>query len=73
MTLNLLKMDILLWFKAGVSMKTNDYVKYMTQTFVKYADQPKDERKRSEKNESKQKHLFGIAGLVFYLILFILK
>jgi hypothetical protein len=27
-------------------MKTNDYVKYMTQTIVKYVDQPKDERKR---------------------------
>jgi YqzE-like protein len=27
-------------------MKTNDYVKYLTQQFVKYYDQPKDERKK---------------------------
>lgn len=26
-------------------MKTNDYVKYMTQQFVQYMDQPKEERK----------------------------
>lgn len=29
-----------------MSMKTNDYVKYVTETVVKYIDQPKDERKK---------------------------
>ena len=57
--------------EAGVSMKTNDYVKYMTQTIVKYADQPKDERKRI-RNERKQAKAdfwyrwFGIFPYVVY-------
>nr|WP_071460111.1 YqzE family protein [Bacillus mediterraneensis] len=32
-------------------MKTNEYIKYLTETAVKYLDQPKDRRK-----ESKKKH-----------------
>ena len=28
-------------------MKTNDYVKYLTQTVVQYIDQPKDETKKT--------------------------
>lgn len=59
--------------KAGVSMKTNDYVKYMTQTFVKYADQPKDERKRIRIEKNKQRLTSGTAGLGFSLISFILN
>lgn len=30
-------------------MKTNDYVKYMTQQFVKYIDTPRDERKNEKR------------------------
>ncbi|NRD80734.1 YqzE family protein [Bacillus sp. BRMEA1] len=52
-------------------MKTNDYVKYMTQTIVKYADQPKEERKRirQERKEAKAAfwfRWFGILPYVFY-------
>ncbi|MDR6998725.1 YqzE family protein [Neobacillus niacini] len=52
-------------------MKTNDYVKYVTQTIVKYADQPKDERKRI-RTERKQAQAsfwyrwFGILPYIFY-------
>ncbi|HEO8418669.1 TPA: YqzE family protein [Yersinia enterocolitica] len=31
-------------------MNTNDYVKYLTQTFVQYMDQPKEERQKFDKN-----------------------
>lgn len=53
-------------------MKTNDYVKYMTQTIVKYADQPKEERKRLrlEKKENKASlwyRLFGILPYILYI------
>jgi hypothetical protein len=58
--------------KAGVSMKTNDYVKYMTQTLVKYADQPKDERKRLREERKQAKasfwyRWFGILPYIFYI------
>jgi hypothetical protein len=58
--------------KAGVSMKTNDYVKYMTQTLVKYADQPKDERKRLREERKLAKasfwyRWFGILPYIFYI------
>ncbi|PLR99921.1 YqzE family protein [Bacillus sp. T33-2] len=51
-------------------MKTNDYVKYLTQTVVKYIDQPKDERTKSklERKEMKSTFLnrwFGILPFVF--------
>lgn len=52
-------------------MNSNDYVKYITQTVVKYIDQPKDERKRNrmEKKDMKEPFLFkwfGILPYVFY-------
>ncbi|WP_251551360.1 YqzE family protein [Neobacillus muris] len=52
-------------------MKSNDYVKYMTQTLVKYADQPKEERKRLrlEKKQAKASlwyRWFGIMPYVLY-------
>lgn len=43
-------------------MKTNDYVKYITQTFVKYMDQPKEERKK--KKEAKEDLLYKWFGLL---------
>ena len=57
--------------EASVSMKTNDYVKYMTQTLVKYADQPKEERKRLriERKQTKASfwyRWFGILPYIFY-------
>ncbi len=52
-------------------MKTNDYVKYMTQTLVKYADQPKEERKRLRMERKEKKaafwyRWFGIFPYVLY-------
>lgn len=52
--------------KAGVSMKTNDYVKYITQTVIKYIDQPKDDRETNPcGKKKKRKGHFYFAGLVF--------
>ena len=47
-------------------MKTNDYVKYMTQTIVKYIDQPKDERKRlhQERKEAKASFWYRWFGIL---------
>jgi YqzE-like protein len=55
---------------GGVSMKTNDYVKYMTQTIVKYADQPKDERKRMrlERKEAKASFWYRWFGILPYIL-----
>lgn len=52
-------------------MNTNDYVKYITQTVVKYIDQPKDERKkiREEKKNEKESFLFRWFGIIPYAIL----
>lgn len=52
-------------------MKSNDYVKYLTETVVKYIDQPKEERRRyhEEKKEMREPFLlkwFGIFPYVFY-------
>ncbi|WP_174734148.1 YqzE family protein [Mesobacillus harenae] len=56
-------------------MKTNDYVKYITQTVVKYIDQPKDERKQTKlaKKETKPPFLFRWFGVVPYAIMAIFK
>ncbi|PLR76486.1 YqzE family protein [Bacillus sp. V3-13] len=53
-------------------MKTNDYLKYITQNVVKYIDQPKEMRKRirDERKETKQPFLtrwFGILPYLFQL------
>ncbi|MBL4951416.1 YqzE family protein [Neobacillus sp. OS1-32] len=52
-------------------MKTNDYIKYMTQTLVKYADQPREERKRQRLERKQMKgsfwyRWFGILPYVLY-------
>jgi hypothetical protein len=54
------------------AMKTNDYVKYITQTVVQYIDQPQNERKklRQEKKEQRATFMyrwFGIVPFVFML------
>jgi hypothetical protein len=56
-------------------MKTNDYVKYMTQTIVKYADQPKDERKRlrTERKEAKASCWYRWFGILPYILYFEVK
>ncbi|MGN1387137.1 MAG: YqzE family protein [Bacillus sp. (in: firmicutes)] len=35
-------------------MKTNDYIKFLTQEFVTYVDQPKDQRKKKKQSRNKQ-------------------
>lgn len=54
-----------------VPMKTNDYVKYLTQTVVKYIDQPRDERKKikQEKKEAQATFLYRWFGILPYLIM----
>jgi hypothetical protein len=52
-------------------MKTNDYVKYLTQTVVKYIDQPKEERvkmKLARKGEREPfvSKWFGVIPYLFY-------
>lgn len=56
-------------------MKTNDYVKYMTQTLVKYIDQPKEERKkiRQAKKEAEATFLFRWFGILPFLLMSNLK
>jgi hypothetical protein len=56
-------------------MKSNDYVKYITQTFVKYIDQPKDERKKNkvEKKETKEPFLYHWFGVIPYLLILMFK
>jgi len=51
-------------------MKTNDYVKYMTQTFVKYIDQPKEERVRlkQERRQAKASFWYRWFGILPYAI-----
>jgi len=44
-------------------MKTNDYVKYMTQQFVQYMDQPKKRGKRKKFKKKKNEHLLQTDGL----------
>ena len=61
---------LLMQEKAGVSMNTNDYVKYMTQTIVKYADQPKAERKRlrDEKKHARASFWYRWFGILPYVV-----
>ncbi|MHC0035936.1 YqzE family protein [Pseudoneobacillus sp. C159] len=52
-------------------MKTNDYVKYLTQTFVKYIDQPKVERELAKlaKKDEKEPFVYKWFGIFPYLFL----
>jgi hypothetical protein len=61
--------------KAGVTMKTNDYVKYITQTVVKYIDQPKEERKKMKlaKKEAEATFLFRWFGILPFLLMSSIK
>lgn len=56
-------------------MKTNDYVKYITQTFVKYIDQPKDARKKlkDERKVLKEPFLLRWFGVIPYLLIGLFK
>lgn len=52
-------------------MKTNDYVKYITQEVVQYIDQPKDERKklRQEKKDTKADFMYRWFGIIPYVLM----
>lgn len=52
-------------------MKTNDYVKYLTQTVVKYIDQPKEERRRMKqaKKETEATFLFRWFGILPFMLM----
>ncbi len=39
-----------------ISIKGNDYVKFMTQQVVSYMDLPKDERKQRKMEQKAQRH-----------------
>jgi len=56
-------------------MNTNDYVKYLTQTFVQYMDQPKDQRKQLKKEKKDQKEPFMLRwfGILPYAISYSVK
>ncbi|MFE8695463.1 YqzE family protein [Cytobacillus sp. FJAT-53684] len=56
-------------------MNSNDYVKYITQTVVKYIDQPKDERKkyRLEKKDRREPFLFKWFGVIPYALAAMVK
>jgi protein-arginine kinase len=49
----------------------NDYVKYITQTVVKYIDQPKEERKKmkKEKKETREAFVYRWFGILPYIIM----
>lgn len=56
-------------------MKTNDYVKYLTQTVVKYIDQPKDERRKIKqaKKEAEATFLFRWFGIMPFMLMSSIK
>ncbi|MBT2685663.1 YqzE family protein [Bacillus sp. ISL-37] len=56
-------------------MKTNDYVKYLTQTVVKYIDQPKEERRKlkQEKKEAEATFLFRWFGILPFMLMSSIK
>ncbi|WP_053367122.1 YqzE family protein [Bacillus sp. FJAT-27245] len=51
-------------------MKTNDFVNYIAQSFVKYADQPRDERKRlrAAKKEGRASFWYRWFGILPYIV-----
>ena len=56
-------------------MNTNDYVKYLTQTFVQYMDQPKEERQKlkEERKGNKEPFMLRWFGILPYVITFSFK
>nr|WP_249745302.1 YqzE family protein [Mesobacillus boroniphilus] len=61
--------------KEGVTVKTNDYVKYLTQTVVKYIDQPKEERRKMKqaKKEAEATFLFRWFGILPFMLMSSIK
>ena len=57
-------------------MKTNDYIKFLTQEFVTYVDQPKDQRKKKKQSRNKQEKPIYTSrwfGLIPFALLLVFK
>lgn len=52
--------------KAVIALKTNDYVKYVTQQIVNYVDTPSEQRKKQkeERKENKLPFAYRWFGLI---------
>jgi hypothetical protein len=60
---------------GALNLSTNDYIKYITQTFVQHYSIPKSERKqkRIQKKEEKPPFLLNWFGLLPYAFLMLFK
>lgn len=47
------------FLKSGEEMKTNDYVKFMTEQIVTYMDSPTEEKKQKKREKQEEKELFA--------------
>lgn len=56
-------------------MKTNDYIKFLTQQFVRYMDVPKDQRKLKRENKKQLKEPFVSSwfGVVPFALMMLFK
>ncbi|MFS0643997.1 YqzE family protein [Siminovitchia sp. 179-K 8D1 HS] len=56
-------------------MSTDDYVKYMTETFIKHLERPRSERKdaRKKRKEEKGPFLFNWFGLIPFSLMMLVK
>ncbi|PLT34729.1 YqzE family protein [Bacillus sp. V5-8f] len=56
-------------------MKTNDYIKFLTQQFVKYMAVPKAERKqqREDKKKAKEPYVSNWFGVIPFAFMMLLK
>lgn len=61
--------------KQVVRMKTNDYVKYVTETLVQYMEQPRAKRKlrRQDKKQLQQPFINKWFGILPYAIFYFFK
>lgn len=54
-------------------MKSNDYVKFLTEQFVTYIDKPKDERKKEKTKKEQSVYSNNWFGLFPFTIKLLLK
>ncbi len=56
---------------GGMNMNTNEYVKFLTQQFVQYYDQPKEQRKkhRLERKENRTDFISEWFGVIPFAIM----
>ncbi|MDG5788719.1 YqzE family protein [Evansella sp. AB-P1] len=53
-----------------IRLKTNDYIKYVTEQVVSYVDQPKEEKRarKEEKRNMQQPKAYQLFGLIPFAI-----